>query len=104
MTRAAQVLVVGVGPTGLALALQAHDHGAHVRIVREETPGIPTVPGTHPAPPRTLEVLRPLGVMEPLLTRVNTAVEASLRLGSRGGPCPPHGARPCRIRRSLTCR
>jgi NADPH-dependent 2,4-dienoyl-CoA reductase/sulfur reductase-like enzyme len=29
------VRVVGAGPTGLALALQAHDHGAHVRVVEQ---------------------------------------------------------------------
>jgi 2-polyprenyl-6-methoxyphenol hydroxylase-like FAD-dependent oxidoreductase len=33
MTLPADVLVVGAGPTGLAMALQAHDHGVRVRIV-----------------------------------------------------------------------
>jgi NADPH-dependent 2,4-dienoyl-CoA reductase/sulfur reductase-like enzyme len=36
MSRATQLLVVGAGPTGLVLALQAHDHGARVRIVDHE--------------------------------------------------------------------
>jgi len=31
--RRADILVVGAGPAGLALALQAHDHGADVRII-----------------------------------------------------------------------
>jgi flavin-dependent dehydrogenase len=29
------ILVVGAGPAGLALALQAHDHGARVLIVEQ---------------------------------------------------------------------
>lgn len=33
MSPTADILVVGAGPTGLALALQAHDHGARVRII-----------------------------------------------------------------------
>jgi 2-polyprenyl-6-methoxyphenol hydroxylase-like FAD-dependent oxidoreductase len=33
MTYPATVLVVGAGPAGLTLALQAHDHGATVRII-----------------------------------------------------------------------
>ena len=33
MRAAADILVVGAGPAGLALALQAHDHGAAVRVV-----------------------------------------------------------------------
>jgi 2-polyprenyl-6-methoxyphenol hydroxylase-like FAD-dependent oxidoreductase len=33
VSAAAGILVVGAGPAGLALALQAHDHGATVRIV-----------------------------------------------------------------------
>jgi 2-polyprenyl-6-methoxyphenol hydroxylase-like FAD-dependent oxidoreductase len=31
--RKLDVLVVGAGPTGLALALQAHAHGAQVRVI-----------------------------------------------------------------------
>jgi 2-polyprenyl-6-methoxyphenol hydroxylase-like FAD-dependent oxidoreductase len=65
VTRAAQapdILVVGAGPTGLALALQAHDHGAHVRIVdrRREAFRPSRALIVHP---RTLEVLRPLSVI-----------------------------------------
>jgi 2-polyprenyl-6-methoxyphenol hydroxylase-like FAD-dependent oxidoreductase len=33
MTGPARILVAGAGPAGLALALQAHDHGADVRII-----------------------------------------------------------------------
>lgn len=80
--RAADILVVGAGPTGLALALQAHDHGAHVRIVerRREAFRPSRALILHP---RTLEVLRPLGVTEPLLARADTAPEVRLHLGSR---------------------
>ena len=33
MREAADILVAGAGPTGLALALQAHDHSAAVRVI-----------------------------------------------------------------------
>ncbi|HEU0027610.1 MAG TPA: FAD-dependent monooxygenase [Ktedonobacterales bacterium] len=80
--RAAHVLVVGAGPTGLTLALQAHDHGARVRIVerRREAFRPSRALILHP---RTLEALRPLGVTEPLLARADIAPQACLHLGSR---------------------
>ncbi len=78
----ADVLVVGAGPTGLTLALQAHDHGARVRII--ERRGEAFRPSRalilHP---RTLEALRPLGVTDALLARADVAPEGYLRLGSR---------------------
>ena len=33
MTGPARILMAGAGPAGLALALQAHDHGADVRVI-----------------------------------------------------------------------
>ncbi len=80
--RAADVLVVGAGPTGLTLALQAHDHGAHVRIIerRREAFRPSRALILHP---RTLEVLRPLGVTEAVLARADIAPEGHLHLGSR---------------------
>jgi 2-polyprenyl-6-methoxyphenol hydroxylase-like FAD-dependent oxidoreductase len=82
-TRAAstKVLVVGAGPTGLALALQAHAYGAQVRVVerRREACRPSRALILHP---RTLEVLRPLGVTEPLLVRADIAPEACLHLGA----------------------
>lgn len=80
--RAADMLVVGAGPTGLTLALQAHDYGAHVRIVerRREAFRPSRALILHP---RTLEVLRPLGVTEALLARAEIAPEGHLHLGSR---------------------
>ncbi len=82
MTAAPDILVVGAGPTGLALALQACDHGARVRIVerRLDTFRPSRALIMHP---RTLEALRPLGVIEPLLERVKTTLDARIRLKGR---------------------
>ncbi|RFU20387.1 FAD-binding protein [Geodermatophilus marinus] len=82
---APDVLVVGAGPTGLALALQAHDHGARVRVVERRTevfrPSRALMLHV-----RTLELLRPLGVTGELLARADTAPEARLHLGRRVVP------------------
>jgi 2-polyprenyl-6-methoxyphenol hydroxylase-like FAD-dependent oxidoreductase len=75
-------LVVGAGPTGLALALQATDHGARVRIV-ERRPEAFQPSRALILHPRTLEVLRPLGVTDAMLARADTAPRADLRLGHR---------------------
>jgi 2-polyprenyl-6-methoxyphenol hydroxylase-like FAD-dependent oxidoreductase len=85
MTRRPDLLVVGAGPTGLTLALQAHDHGAGVRIVeRREDAFRPS--RAMIIYPRTLEVLRPLHVTDSLLDRANTAPSVVLHLGSREVP------------------
>jgi 2-polyprenyl-6-methoxyphenol hydroxylase-like FAD-dependent oxidoreductase len=78
----ADILVVGAGPAGLTLALQAHAHGAVVRVIdqRPETGRPSRALIVHP---RTLEVLRPLGVTQALLDRADIAPGADLRLGSR---------------------
>jgi len=76
------VLVVGMGPTGLTLAAQAHDHGARVRVVdRRVDPFRPSRALIMHA--RTLEVLRPLGVTEAVLDRADLAPRVRLRLGRR---------------------
>ena len=79
------VLVVGAGPTGLTLALQAHDHGARVRIVERRTDAFRPSRAmiVHP---RTLEVLRPLGVTDDLLAHGDTAPRVRLHLGARSVP------------------
>ncbi|MEV4230771.1 FAD-dependent monooxygenase [Streptomyces bobili] len=82
MTTAVDVLVVGAGPTGLTLALQAHDHGARVRVV-ERRPEAFRPSRALILHPRTLEVLRPLGVTDALLELADTAPTAALHLGSR---------------------
>ena len=79
------VLVVGAGPTGLALALQAHDHGAGVRVVeRRPEPFRPS--RALIVHPRTLEVLRPLGVVDDLLDRGDVSPSVRLHLGTREIP------------------
>jgi 2-polyprenyl-6-methoxyphenol hydroxylase-like FAD-dependent oxidoreductase len=76
------ILVAGAGPAGLALALQAHDHGAAVRVIdrRREAVRPSRALILHA---RTLEVLRPLGVTQALLAQADIAPAADLRLGSR---------------------
>lgn len=82
MTARPDVLVVGAGPTGLATALYAHDHGAAVRIV-ERRPEAFRPSRALVLHARTLEVLRPLGVVGALLDRADTTPRALLRLGAR---------------------
>jgi 2-polyprenyl-6-methoxyphenol hydroxylase-like FAD-dependent oxidoreductase len=77
-----RVLVAGAGPAGLALALQAHDHGAEVRII-ERRPSAFRPSRALIMHARTLEVLRPLGVTQELLARADTAPAANLHLGRR---------------------
>ena len=79
---AADILVAGAGPAGLALALQAHDHGAAVRVV-DRRPEAARPSRALILHARTLEVLRPLGVTQALLARADTAPAADLRLGAR---------------------
>lgn len=76
------VLVVGAGPAGLAAALQAHDHGAAVRVV-ERRPEEFRPSRAMIIHPRTLECLRPLGVTDELLDRGDIAPAAELHLGNR---------------------
>jgi 2-polyprenyl-6-methoxyphenol hydroxylase-like FAD-dependent oxidoreductase len=76
----ADILVAGAGPAGLALALQAHDHGATVRVV-DRRPEAVRPSRALILHPRTLEGLRPLGVTQALLARADIAPAADLRLG-----------------------
>ncbi len=78
----ASILVVGAGPAGLALALQAHVHGAAVRVI-ERRPAAFRPSRALILHARTLEVLRPLGVTDSLLTRADIAPAVDLQLGSR---------------------
>lgn len=79
------VLVVGAGTSGLTLALQAHDHGALVRIV-ERRPESFRPSRALIVHPRTLEVLRPLGVTDALLAAGDASPSVLLHLGRREVP------------------
>jgi 2-polyprenyl-6-methoxyphenol hydroxylase-like FAD-dependent oxidoreductase len=78
----ADILVAGAGPAGLALALQAHAHGASIRVI-DWRPDAVRPSRALILHARTLEVLRPLGVTQALLARADTAPAADLRLGAR---------------------
>ena len=76
------VLVVGAGPTGLTLAAQLHALGATVRIVDRQLDRVHESRALAMLP-RTLEVLRGLGVSEELVERGNDAVQLQLHFGER---------------------
>ena len=82
MTDPASILVAGAGPAGLALALQAHDHGAVVRVI-DRRPEAVRPSRALLLHARTLEVLRPLGVTPSLLARADITPTVLLQLGSR---------------------
>ena len=82
MREPADILVAGAGPAGLVLALQAHDHGAVVRVI-ERRPDAVRPSRALILHARTLEVLRPLGVTQALLARADIAPTVDLHLGSR---------------------
>jgi 2-polyprenyl-6-methoxyphenol hydroxylase-like FAD-dependent oxidoreductase len=76
------VLIVGAGPTGLALAAQLHSLGTSFRIIDRQ------LDRTHESralaiQPRTLELLRALGVTDELTRRGNDAVELQMHAGGR---------------------
>ena len=76
------LLVVGAGPAGLALALTAVDHGAHVRVI-ERRPESFRPSRAMILHPRTLEVLRPLGVTDALLAAAVPTSAVQVHLGTR---------------------
>ena len=82
LREAADILVASAGPAGLAVALQAHDHGAVVRVV-DRRPEAVRPSRALILHARTLEVLRPLGVTQALLARSDIRPAADLQLGSR---------------------
>ncbi|MGH8826469.1 MAG: FAD-dependent oxidoreductase, partial [Jiangellaceae bacterium] len=76
----ADVVVVGAGPTGLALAAQLIAHGIRPRIV-DRTDDRVHESRALAIQPRTLEVLAGLGITDELLAEGNPAVQ--LRLHAR---------------------
>jgi 2-polyprenyl-6-methoxyphenol hydroxylase-like FAD-dependent oxidoreductase len=82
MKEPAGILVAGAGPAGLALALQAHDHGAAVRVI-DRRPEAARPSRALILHSRTLEALRPLGVTQALLAQADIAPTVDLQIGSR---------------------
>jgi 2-polyprenyl-6-methoxyphenol hydroxylase-like FAD-dependent oxidoreductase len=76
------VLVVGAGPTGLTLAAQLRTFGATARIVDRQLDRVQESRALA-VQPRTLEVLRGLGLAEELVARGNDAVWVQLHAGGR---------------------
>ncbi|MGW5668304.1 FAD-dependent monooxygenase [Micromonospora sp. NPDC003776] len=81
------VLVVGAGPTGLALAVQLASLGVRVRLIDR------AVDRVHESralaiQPRTLEVLAGLGVTSELVAAGNTTVRLCLHAGGRSRSVP----------------
>ncbi|MFB6783160.1 FAD-dependent monooxygenase [Streptomyces sp. NPDC056352] len=77
-----EVLVVGAGPTGLALAAQLHAYGARFRIVDRHLDRTRESRALA-IQPRTLEALAPFGVTDELVARGNPAVQLRMHLPGR---------------------
>ncbi|MGH8775013.1 MAG: FAD-dependent monooxygenase [Jiangellaceae bacterium] len=76
------VLVVGAGPTGLALAAQLQAYGARFRIVDRQSDRVHESRAMA-VQPRTLEVLAGLGATDELVARGNRAVRLQMHFGAR---------------------
>jgi 2-polyprenyl-6-methoxyphenol hydroxylase-like FAD-dependent oxidoreductase len=76
------VLVVGAGPTGLALASQLDALGATVRIVDRQLDRVHESRALVVLP-RTLELLRGVGVSEKLVERGNDAMQLQVHFGRK---------------------
>ena len=81
MTTDADVLVVGAGPTGLALAVDLRRRGVDVRLV-DRLPGVRRRSRGKGVQPRTLEVLDDLGLADAALAAGRT--DHHLRLYAGG--------------------
>jgi 2-polyprenyl-6-methoxyphenol hydroxylase-like FAD-dependent oxidoreductase len=76
------VLIVGAGPTGLALAAQLRSLGTSFRIIDRQLDRVHESRALA-VQPRTLELLRTIGVAEQLIERGNDAVELQMHAGGR---------------------
>ncbi|HET7855331.1 MAG TPA: FAD-dependent monooxygenase [Gaiellaceae bacterium] len=76
------VLIVGAGPTGLTLAAQLHAFGADVQIVDRQLDRVYESRALA-VQPRTLEVLRGLGIAQTLVERGNDTSQLQLHAGKR---------------------
>ncbi|MFC4607335.1 FAD-dependent monooxygenase [Streptomyces maoxianensis] len=81
-SRSLDVLVVGAGPTGLALAAQLHAYGARFRIIDRHLDRARESRALA-IQPRTLEALSPFGVTDELVARGNPAVQLRMHLPGR---------------------
>lgn len=79
------VLVVGAGPTGLTLAAALHRAGASVRIVDQNLDRVHESRALA-VQPRTLEVLRGLGLAGELVRRGSATVRLHIHAGARTVP------------------
>jgi 2-polyprenyl-6-methoxyphenol hydroxylase-like FAD-dependent oxidoreductase len=77
-----QVLIVGAGPTGLALAAQLQAFGVKPRLLDRQLDRVHESRALA-IQPRTLEVLRGLGLAQTLIERGNDAVQLRIHLGRR---------------------
>src|SRR5262245_1662010 len=78
----ADVLVVGAGPTGLALAAELAAFGVRARLIDRATDRVHESRALA-IQPRTLEVLAPLGVSDRLVDLGNRAVHMRVQAGDR---------------------
>ncbi|MCY9785754.1 FAD-dependent monooxygenase [Nocardiopsis sp. EMB25] len=76
------VLIVGAGPTGLALATRLHDLGVRVRII-DKHDGVLELTKSAALHARTLEHLRDLGVADAVLAEGQRVDVLALRTGHR---------------------
>jgi 2-polyprenyl-6-methoxyphenol hydroxylase-like FAD-dependent oxidoreductase len=81
-TETADVLIVGAGPTGLALAAQLRQFGVAARIIDQRVDRVQESRALV-MQPRTLELLRTLGIAQELIERGNDAAQVRLHLGKR---------------------
>jgi 2-polyprenyl-6-methoxyphenol hydroxylase-like FAD-dependent oxidoreductase len=82
VTATTDILIVGAGPTGLALAAQLNACGVKARIVDRQLDPVRESRALV-MQPRTLEALRGLGLGETLVERGNSAVQLRLHFGRR---------------------
>lgn len=95
--RSTDILVVGAGPTGLALALFLRHQGVGVRLV-ERRPEAWRPSRAFVLHARTLELLRPTGVTDTLLRKGDPCADVRIHLGALSMPATldrlPIGATP----------
>jgi 2-polyprenyl-6-methoxyphenol hydroxylase-like FAD-dependent oxidoreductase len=82
VTATTDVVIVGAGPTGLTLAARLHQFGVSVRIVDRQLDRVHESRALA-MQPRTLEVLRGLGIATTLVERGNDAVQLRMHFGER---------------------